>query len=177
MEEEVRAYMRALVQEYGWRFTAEEFELTPKRVVAALEEWKRKHEYEKFTVFPQEEHYGGMVVMKGIKVYAVCSHHLLPFFGTVSIGYIPKDKVYGASKLARIVASKGYQSQTQERMTQEILESVEAEDVIVVIKARHLCMCMRGIEDENEEMVTSSIKGGFKHAEVRAEFMSLAGWR
>jgi GTP cyclohydrolase I len=175
MEDEVRAYMRALAKEYGWRFTDEEFELTPKRAVAALDEWKRKHEYDKMTQFPQEERYGGMVIVRNIRVYAECSHHLLPFEGKAFIGYIPKEHVYGVSKLPRIVEKCGYQAQTQERMTREILDSIEAEDAIVVIKAKHLCMTMRGIGDEGEEMITSSLKGSFNQPEVRAEFAAWVG--
>jgi GTP cyclohydrolase IA len=176
MEAEVLALMRALEKKYGWRFTEEELRNTPARVRAMYDEWDAKHKYQKLTTF-QPMKYGGMVVLTGIKIYAVCSHHLAPFFGTVSIGYIPKDKVYGASKLARIVAKHGYQAQTQERLTQEILDGLDADDAIVVIKARHLCMLMRGVQDENEEMRTASLKGAFEKPEVRAEFYTLAGWK
>ena len=174
-EQAVRQLMDSLAREYGWRFSKDEFEDTPARVRGMYDEWKRKHDYLKLTTF-RPMSYGGMVVLTGIKAYAVCSHHLAPFFGTVSIGYIPKEKVYGASKLARIVAKAGYQAQTQERFTQEVLDLIDAEDAMVVMKCRHLCMVMRGIEDENEEMVTSSIKGAFEKPEVRAEFLTLAGW-
>src|SRR5579871_1788732 len=98
MEEQIRAYMQALADEYGWRFSEEEYTNTPGRVRRALDEWKRKHEYDKLTSFPQEEVYGGMVVVRNIRVYAECSHHLLPFEGKAYVGYIPKDKLYGLSK-------------------------------------------------------------------------------
>lgn len=175
MEEEIRAYMRALEREYQWRFTEEEYERTPVRVREALDEWRRKHQYEKLTQFPQEEKYGGMVIVRNIRVYAECSHHLLPFEGKAFIGYIPKEHVYGLSKLPRIVERFGYQAQTQERMTKEILNAIDAEDAIVVIKAKHLCMTMRGIGDEGEEAITSSLKGSFNQPEVRAEFAAWVG--
>lgn len=175
MEEEIREYMRALEREYGWRFSAEELMNTPKRVRAALEEWKRKHEYAKLTVFPNEEHYNGIVIVRNIRVYAECSHHLLPFEGKAYVGYIPKKNIYGLSKLPRIVEKAGYQAQTQERMTSEILDGIEAEDAIVVIVARHACMTMRGVQDEGEDAVTSLFKGAFQDPATRAEFMSLLG--
>ena len=174
-EQAVRTLMEALRDEYAWDFSEDEMRDTPARVRAMYNEWDSKHGYDKLTTFRPIK-YGGMVILRGIKAYAVCSHHLAPFFGTVSIGYIPTARVYGASKLARIVAKYGYQAQTQERMTQQILEAIQAKDALVVMKAKHLCMSMRGIEDENEEMVTSSLKGAFKKPEVRAEFLTLAGW-
>lgn len=175
MEEEVRALIRALQKEYGWRFTAEELEKTPKRFVGMLDEWKQKHEYAKFTRFEPIK-YSGMVILGPIHFDAYCSHHLQVFDGHAWVGYIPAGgKVYGASKLGRIVQRRAYQAQTQERLTQEILDDIESKDVMVVIKARHFCMIARGLEDDGEIMTTSSIKGAFKHHGPRQEFLQLAG--
>jgi GTP cyclohydrolase I len=175
MEDEIRAVMKALERDYGWRFSEEEYANTPARVKAAYDEWGRKHDYDKLTTFPQEERYGGMVIVRNIRVYAECSHHLLPFEGKAHLGYIPGDNIYGLSKLPRIVEKCGYQAQTQERMTREILELIEAKDAIVVIVSKHLCMTMRGIGDEGEEAITSLFKGAFEQQATRDEFLALVG--
>lgn len=174
MEDEIRALMKALEKEYAWRFTKEEYANTPGRVKAMYDEWLARNKYDKMTRFEPTK-YSGMVVLRNIKFYALCSHHLMPFFGKVSVGYIPKKKVYGASKLARIVGNFAYQAQSQERMTQEILDSIEADDVIVAVKGVHMCMTARGINDEGEDMLTESLKGAFRRAKVREEFRSLVG--
>lgn len=175
LEEQVREMMKILKRDYGWRFSKEELEQTPLRVKAMYDEWKVKNNYAKLTVFEPIK-YGGMVVVKNIRFYAVCSHHLAPFFGEVAIGYLPYTKVYGVSKFARMVGKCAYQAQTQERMTQEILDLLQVKDAMVAVRGKHLCMAMRGIKDPDEVMITESMKGQFNKPEVRAEFRSLVGW-
>ena len=119
-----------------------------------------------------------MVILKDIELYSMCEHHLLPFYGKCAIGYISKGKVLGVSKLARIVDMFARRFQIQERMTEEIANAImseaKAEGVGVVIKAKHLCMMMRGVEKQNSEMVTSAVLGTFRTDEkVRQEFLSL----
>ena len=119
-----------------------------------------------------------MVILKNIEFYSTCEHHFLPFFGKISIGYIPKNKVIGISKLARLVEIYSRRLQIQERMTDQIasclLEHLEPLGVIVVCEAKHLCMVARGVEKQNSVMVTSSIKGVFKkNIAAREEFMRL----
>ena len=119
-----------------------------------------------------------MIVLRGIEVYSMCEHHLLPFFGTCAIGYIAKRKVLGVSKLARIVDVYARRLQIQERLTEQVadavLEASGAEGVGVVFRCRHLCMMMRGVEKQNSEMVTSAMLGSFRSDEkVRQEFLSL----
>ena len=119
-----------------------------------------------------------MVVLKDIELYSMCEHHMLPFFGKCAIGYISKGKVLGVSKLARIVDMFARRLQIQERMTEEIANAVMAEagaeGVGVIIRAKHLCMMMRGVEKQNSEMVTSAVLGSFRSdAKVREEFLSL----
>ncbi len=121
-----------------------------------------------------------MVILRDIELYSMCEHHMLPFYGKCAIGYISKGKVLGVSKLARIVDMYARRLQIQERMTEEIANAIMkeagAEGVGVVIKAKHLCMMMRGVEKRNSEMITSAVLGTFRSDEkVRGEFMSLIG--
>ena len=119
-----------------------------------------------------------MVIVKDIEFYSLCEHHMLPFFGKCHIGYIPKGRVFGVSKLARLVDVFARRLQIQERMTQQIaqqiFEIIEPEGVGVVVEAQHLCMRMRGVEKQNSQMVTSSMLGSFrKETATRMEFLSL----
>jgi len=125
---------------------------------------------------------GGMVIVKDIEVYSLCEHHMLPFFGRCHIGYLPNGKVFGVSKLARLVDVYARRLQLQERLTEQIsqviMESVDAKGVAVMIEARHLCMMMRGVEKQNSVMITSSVVGTFREsAATREEFLGLIGQR
>ena len=119
-----------------------------------------------------------MVIVRDIEVYSMCEHHMLPFYGRCHIGYIPQGKVFGVSKMARLVDCFARRLQLQERLTQEIArfirEHVDAEGVGVVMECRHLCMMMRGVEKQNSFMVTSAMLGSFhKSAATRNEFLQL----
>ena len=123
-----------------------------------------------------------MVIVKNIEVYSLCEHHMLPFFGRCHIGYIPTGRVFGVSKLARLVDMYARRLQLQERLTEQVsqavLESVDARGVGVMIEARHLCMMMRGVEKQNSVMVTSSVLGTFRDSNAtREEFLALIGQR
>ena len=119
-----------------------------------------------------------MIIARDIGVFSLCEHHMLPFFGRCHVGYIPSGKVLGVSKIARLVDMYARRLQIQERLTEQIAHAIEdavqPRGVGVMIEARHLCMTMRGVEQTNSLMVTSSVLGTFRSSEVtRAEFMAL----
>jgi GTP cyclohydrolase I len=123
-----------------------------------------------------------MVIVKDIELYSMCEHHMLPFFGRCHLGYIPSGRVFGVSKLARLVDMYARRLQLQERLTEQVsrvvMETVDAKGVGVMIEARHLCMMMRGVEKQNSTMVTSSVLGVFRDSvPTREEFLSLIGRR
>lgn len=125
-----------------------------------------------------EEQCDDMVILKDIEFYSMCEHHLLPFFGKCHIGYIPRGKVFGVSKLARIVDMFARRLQVQERLCRQISNAIQSvlnpEGVGVIMEAQHLCMLMRGVQKQNSVMTTSSMLGTFrKNAETRSEFLNL----
>lgn len=119
-----------------------------------------------------------MVVVKDIEMFSLCEHHLLPFMGTVSIGYLPQNKVLGLSKLARIVELFSRRFQLQERMTRSIanaiVEAIQPAGVGVVVEAKHMCIAMRGVQKSNSSMITSCMVEEFRHnPKTREEFLAL----
>jgi GTP cyclohydrolase I len=122
--------------------------------------------------------YNEMVIVKDIDFYSLCEHHLLPFFGRCHVAYIPKGKVLGLSKIPRLVEIFSRRLQIQERLTNQIAETlrekVQPRGVAVVMEAAHLCMSMRGVEKQNSVAVTSAMLGGFREdARTRMEFLEL----
>ncbi len=121
--------------------------------------------------------YNEMVVVRGIEFYSLCEHHLLPFFGTANVGYLPRARVLGLSKIPRVVEMFARRLQVQERMTTQIAEflrdRLDPLGVGVVVEAQHLCLAMRGVQKHGATMVTSSVLGTFRSSkQTRDEFMA-----
>ena len=136
---------------------------TPKRYVKFLHEFTHPAPF-KFTTFTNE---GGddMIVQTGIPFYSLCEHHLAPFFGMASVAYLPKKRIVGLSKLARCVDYHARHLQNQERITFQVAETLRdvlaTDGIAVVLKARHLCMEMRGVRKPGTHTITSRLKGSF----------------
>jgi GTP cyclohydrolase I len=127
-----------------------------------------------------EVKYDEMVIVKDIEFFSMCEHHLLPFFGKVHVAYLPKGHVIGLSKIPRIVDVFARRLQIQERLTQEIAQSIQTiidpVGVGVVCEARHFCMMMRGVEKQHSGAITSTMLGAFRNRKsTRDEFLALVG--
>ena len=182
-EKRVEEIVRELLIEIGEDPNREGLVKTPKRIVAALAYLTSgyRSDVEKLingARFTQQSR--NMIVVKNIEIYSLCEHHMLPFFGKCHIGYIPRGKVFGVSKLARLADMYSRRLQIQERLTEQlaktVMNSIKALGVGVVIEARHLCMMMRGVEKQNSVLTTSSLLGSFQKSHItRSEFLSLIG--
>lgn len=153
---------------------------TPRRVIKSYKELFSGYKIDPKKVLGTTfdgEGYDQMVILKDIELYSTCEHHMIPFYGKVHIGYIPGKRVVGLSKLARLTEVFARRLQIQERLTQQIAktldEVLEPVGVMVVVEAKHMCMCARGVGKQNSWMTTSAILGAFKQPEVRAEFFEL----
>ncbi len=179
----IEILVRQLLVELGEDPQREGLRDTPKRVaksLAFLTDGYRANldQVINNALFTQDT--SSMVIVKDIEVYSMCEHHMLPFFGRCHIGYIPDGKVFGVSKLARLVDMYARRLQLQERLTEQIsrvvMDEIGAKGVGVMIEARHLCMMMRGVQKQNSTMVTSSVLGVFRdHVATREEFLALLG--
>ena len=153
---------------------------TPERIAKSFEKifgGYSKKTSEALTQF-DGENYDEMIICNDIDFFSTCEHHMQPFFGKISIGYIPNKKIIGLSKLPRIVEIFSRRLQNQERLTMQIANTLndllKPKGVAVVVKAKHLCMMSRGVEKQNASMITSSCTGLFKNnAKTRSEFLRL----
>jgi GTP cyclohydrolase I len=183
LDSKIEEVIRDLLQSLGEDPEREGLKDTPLRVRRAMEFFTRGYgmnveEVISGAVF--HEHMEEMVVVKDIDFYSLCEHHLVPFFGKCHIAYLPRERVIGLSKLARIADVFARRLQVQERMTRQIAEAIETHlephGVAVVVEAQHLCMMMRGVEKQNSVATTSTMLGAFKNNAVsRMEFFSLIG--
>jgi GTP cyclohydrolase I len=154
---------------------------TPARVAQAFSELTQGYRMDPKEILNDalfDVTYDEMVIVKDIEMFSLCEHHLLPFFGKVHVAYIPRQKVVGLSKIARLVEMFARRLQVQERLTNQIAETlqqaVDPVGVGVVVEARHLCMMMRGIEKQHSSAVTSAMLGAFReNLQTRDEFLAL----
>ncbi len=177
----IEKYVKNLLDEIGENSEREGLKKTPHRVAKAFEFLTQgyKKDIKKIlngAIF--EEKYDEMVIVKDIDFYSMCEHHLLPFFGKIHIAYIPDGKILGLSKIPRIVDVFAQRLQVQERMTQEIADTIEQflnpRGVAVVAEGYHMCMMMRGVQKQNSITTTSAMHGIFtEDARTRSEFLNL----
>lgn len=169
-----------IIKEIGEDQEREGLKKTPTRVAKSFEQifgGYKKDPADVITTFDGEE-YDEMIICTDIDFYSSCEHHMQPFFGKVSIGYIPDKKIIGISKLPRLVEIFSRRLQNQERLTMQIAETLnrllKPKGLGVIIKAKHLCMMARGVEKQNTMMTTSSFRGSFKSkGKTRNEFLRL----
>jgi len=181
----VEKHVDAILRELGEDPAREGLKRTPERVARAIRELTRGYAQDPEKIINGAlftEDYSEMIIMKDIDFFSLCEHHILPFFGKTHIAYLPKGKIVGISKLARLVDVYARRLQVQERMTTQIasllMEKLRPEGVAVVVEAEHLCMRMRGVEKQNSYVVTSAMFGVFRERqETRDEFMTLIGHR
>jgi len=174
-------HIRSILKSIGEDPDREGLRKTPSRVAEALAFLTRGYRMDPDKVINDAvftEDYEEMIVQKDIDFFSLCEHHLLPFFGKAHVAYIPRHKIVGVSKLARLVDVYARRLQVQERLTnqiaQTIMDKIDPLGVAVVIEAEHLCMRMRGVEKQNSLIITSTLLGAFRNRqETRAEFMNL----
>ena len=184
-KDKVARLTRELLMELGENPDREGLLTTPERVAESWAFLTSGYRSDLQTVINgavYESEANNMILCRDIEVYSLCEHHMLPFFGSCTIGYIARKKVIGVSKLARIVDHFARRLQIQERLTAQVAravkDTVDAAGVGVIIEAKHMCMTMRGVEKQHSSMTTSSVLGCFhSDSSTRSEFFSLAGRR
>lgn len=181
--EAIKAGVKSLLAGLGGDVDRASTAETPNRVARMYEELLVGYSQEPKDIIKSalfDVAYDEMVIVRDIDFYSLCEHHLMPFFGQAHVGYLPKRRVLGLSKVPRLVDAFARRLQVQERLTYDIAnavnEGVEARGVGVIISAQHLCAGMRGVQKPNAKMVTSAMIGAFRtKPETREEFMRNVG--
>jgi len=179
--ESLEGIVSSLITAVGEDPAREGLRQTPHRVARALEFLTDGYRQDVRKVLNGaifNERYSEMVIVKDIDFFSMCEHHMLPFFGRAHVAYIPNGKIVGLSKIPRIVEVFSRRLQVQERLTQQIaetlFEALAPEGVGVVLEARHMCMMMRGVEKQNSVATTSAMLGTFRDdVKTRSEFLNL----
>jgi len=177
----IESLIATLLKEVGEDPGRDGLERTPKRVAQSMRFFTSGYQKDPQQVLNGamfEVTYDEMVLVKDVEFYSLCEHHMIPFFGRVHVAYIPNGRVLGLSKIPRLVEMFARRLQVQERLTTDIAQTLEdllqPKGVAVVIEAIHLCMMMRGVQQQNSSATTSSIRGEFERdPKTRAEFMNL----
>jgi GTP cyclohydrolase I len=180
--ENLKAFYKDIIEGLGEDSHRDGLLKTPERAAKAMQFLTQGYEQDPEEILQSalfDESYNEMVLVKDIEVYSLCEHHLLPFFGKAHVAYIPNGKVVGLSKIPRVIDVFARRLQVQERLTHEILESIdkalEPQGVAIIIEARHMCMMMRGVQKQNSVTTTSAFTGAFEQGDTRAEFLRLVG--
>ena len=168
---------QALLTALGQPLDSPHLAETPRRMATAFAELLHAEPFD-FTTFPNTEEYDELVLVQDIPVTSLCEHHMLPFTGVAHVGYLPGDRILGLSKLARLVEVFSRRPQTQERLTKQVADHLEAQlaprGVGVVVEAEHSCMSLRGARAAGARTVTSALLGTLRtDASSRAEFLAL----
>ena len=176
----VEAAIHQLILALGEDPNREGLQHTPHRIAAMYEEILQGVHQDPREVLRVafEENHQEMVIVRDISFHSLCEHHFMPFYGSFHVGYIPRGRVVGISKLARVVEILARRPQLQERLTSQIadivMEELDASGVAVVGQAEHLCMTMRGVRKPGTKVVTSANRGAFRNQEAtRLEFLAL----
>src|SRR5918999_454105 len=180
---EIEAAVRTLLQEIGEDPERQGLAGTPgrvRRMYAELTDGYRTDPDALINNACFEVDYDEMVVVRGIEFFSLCEHHLLPFYGSAHVGYLPRGRVVGLSKIPRIVDMYAHRLQVQERLTVEVanflMERLEPKGVGCLVEATHLCTMMRGVKKQAATMVTSSMLGTFRRdPKTRGEFLTFIG--
>lgn len=177
-EAEAQAAVRTLLSYVGEDVHREGLADTPMRVAKAWDEMTRGYGEDPRAILGRDFHgdgYDEMVVCRNVEFNSVCEHHLLGFSGVAHVAYVPRKRVVGLSKMARLVDCFARRLQIQEQLTQQVaramMEHLKPKGVGVVVVAKHSCMSCRGVGKQQAEMVTASLLGVFRRPEVRAEFL------
>ncbi len=174
------ASFNVLLREVGENPEREGLVKTPERAAKAMQFLTQGYAQDAEQILRSamfQEDYSEMVIVKDIELYSLCEHHMLPFFGKAHVAYIPNGHIVGLSKIPRVIDVFARRLQVQERLTDQILHSIQNTlkplGVAVVIEARHMCMMMRGVQKQNSVTTTSAFTGEFQRVETRNEFLNL----
>ncbi|WP_274474285.1 GTP cyclohydrolase I FolE [Mangrovimonas aestuarii] len=178
--EGVKARYKKIIKDIGEDPDREGLLKTPERAAKAMQFLTQGYNQDAGDILKSamfKESYNEMVIVKNIELYSLCEHHMLPFFGKAHVAYIPNGNIVGLSKIPKIVDVFARRLQVQERLTEQILDSLnnalKPQGVAVVIEAAHMCMMMRGVQKQNSVTTTSGFRGQFKEIETRNEFLKL----
>ena len=180
VDESIEEHYRKLIERIGEDSQRQGLLRTPKRAALAMQYLTQGYQKDIGKIVNDaifDEEYDDMVIVKDIEFYSLCEHHILPFFGKCHVGYLPKKKIIGLSKIPRLVDAFARRLQIQERLTYQIAQTLSEvlspKGVAVVIEAQHMCMMIRGVEKQHSSTITNVMLGDFREdSATRAEFMN-----